>query len=70
MKNFLNTMVGSWLKVFIVAVLIEWQLLGADLWALNIDTLKHLANAGWIALLPVIINYLNPNDPRYGQNKN
>ena len=67
MKNFLNSIVGSWLKVFLVAVLVEWQVLGADLWALNIVTLKHLANAGWIALLPIIINYLNPADPRYGK---
>lgn len=67
MQKFLNTMGGSWLKVFLVAVLVEWQLLGADLWALNADTLKHLANAGAIALLPIIINYLNPSDPRYGK---
>jgi len=60
-------MTGSWLKVFLVAVLVEWQLLGADLWALNADTLKHLANAGVIALLPIIVNYLNPTDPRYGK---
>lgn len=69
MQKFLNSIIGSWLKVFAVAVLVEWQLIGADLWALNVDTLKHLANAGLIALLPIVINYLNPSDPRYG-NKN
>lgn len=67
MKNFLNTIAGSWLKVFAVAVLIKFSDLGADLFALNLETLKHLLQAGFVATIPVIINYLNPNDTRYGK---
>lgn len=67
MKNFLNTMAGSWLKVFAVAVLVKFMDLGGDIFALNIDSLRHLVQAGVIAAIPVIINFLNPNDPRYGR---
>jgi hypothetical protein len=66
MKRFLNSIAGSWLKVFIVAVLVKFMDMGGDLFALNIETLKHLFQAGVVAIIPVIINYLNPLDKRYG----
>jgi hypothetical protein len=40
--------------------------MGGDLFALNVETLKHLFQAGVVAIIPVIINYLNPLDKRYG----
>ena len=67
MKNFLNTIAGSWLKVFLVAVLVKFSDLGGDLFALDLVSLRHLLQAGVIATIPVIINYLNPNDTRYGK---
>jgi hypothetical protein len=66
MKNFLNTMAGSWLKVFAVAVLVKFLDLGGDIFALNIEALKHLIQAGVVAAIPVVINYLNGGDKRYG----
>ena len=64
--KFLNTIWGSWLKVFAVAVLVKFSDLGGNIFALDAESLKHLANAGIIALIPVIINFLNPQDTRYG----
>ena len=65
----LNTPFGSWLKVFAVALLIKFMDLGADIFALNIDTVKHLVQAGVVAVIPVIINFLNPTNHWYEQEK-
>jgi hypothetical protein len=67
--KFLNSVWGSWLKVFAVAVLVKFSDLGGDLFSLDLQSVKHLVNAGIIALIPVIINFLNPNDSRYGIGK-
>ena len=67
--KFLNTMAGSWLKVFLVAVLIKFSDLGANIFSLDTESIKHLANAGIIAVIPVLINFLNPQDNRYGPGK-
>jgi hypothetical protein len=32
-------------------------------------TLKECFSAGVISILPIVINYLNPNDNRYGKQK-
>ena len=64
--KFLNTIWGSWLKVFAVAVLVKFSDLGGNIFALDAESLKHLVNAGVISLIPVIINFLNPQDTRYG----
>jgi len=63
----LNTMLASWGKVFLVAVLVKFSDLGSNLFAINIETLQHLIQAGVIATIPVIINYLNTADTRYGK---
>lgn len=67
MQKFLNSIYGSWLKVFAVAILVKFSDLGADVFSLDAESLKHIVNAGVLALIPVIINYLNPADPRYGK---
>lgn len=70
MQKFLNTMAGSWLKVFITAVLSEYLILkanGLSLFDWNKQTIEALLTAGVVAVIPVIINFLNPNDPRYGK---
>lgn len=68
MKN-LNTIYASWLKVFIAAVLgaylIELQN-GTNLFSWNLDMVESLLTVGVVSLLPIIINYLNPHDTRYG----
>ena len=61
--KFLNSMYGSWVKVFISAVL-SMIVMKGDIYAI---TIKDCLNAGIISILPIIINFLNPLDKRYGK---
>jgi hypothetical protein len=61
--KFLNSIYGSWVKVFVSAVLTMIVMKG-DIYLI---ALKDCLNAGIISILPIIINYLNPNDTRYGK---
>jgi hypothetical protein len=63
MMKFLNSMLGSWIKVVITAILTMAMAKG-DIFAI---TLKECLSAGAISIMPIIINFLNPNDPRYGK---
>ena len=63
MMKFLNSIYGSWLKVFVSAILTMIVMKG-DIYLI---TLKDCLNAGIISILPIIINYINPNDKRYGK---
>jgi hypothetical protein len=40
---------------------------GLALYAAGVTDPAQLANALWAALLPVIIRYVNPNDPAFGR---
>ena len=64
MMKFFNTMAGSWIKVFITAVL-TMAMAKDDLFSI---TLKECLSAGAISIIPIIINFLNPHDARYGKN--
>jgi hypothetical protein len=61
--KFLNSIYGSYLKVFISAIL-TMILAKGDIYSV---TLKECISAGVISILPIVINYLNPNDTRYGK---
>jgi hypothetical protein len=61
--KFLNSIYGSWFKVFVSAILTMIVMKG-DIYLI---TLKDCLNAGIISILPIIINYLNPHDTRYGK---
>ena len=63
--KFLNTIYGSWIKVFVSAVLTMVIAKGN----IYLITLEECFSAGVISILPIIINYLNPNDNRYGKQK-
>jgi hypothetical protein len=65
MMKFLNSVYGSWVKVFISAIL-TMVIVKNDIYSV---TLKECISAGIISILPIIINYLNPNDTRYGKQK-
>ena len=69
MKN-LNTIFASWLKVFISAILgaylIELQN-GVNLFSWNMEMVETLLTVGVVSVLPIIINWLNPTDTRYGK---
>lgn len=40
---------------------------GLALYAAGVTDPTQLANALWAALLPVLIRYVNPNDPAFGR---
>jgi hypothetical protein len=61
--------VASWVKVFISAVLLQFMnglIEGHPLFSWDKSMFEKLTTAGLVALIPVIINFLNPNDTRYG----
>ena len=67
MKDFLNTPVGSWIKVFLSALLgfvLTNIMNGVDIFSMD---WKSLVAGALSSVLPVIINWLNPNDARYGK---
>ena len=59
---FLTTMYGSFIKVFITAVLV-FIVKNKGIEGLKIE---QVINSGLVAILPVIINFINPEDQRYG----
>ena len=61
--KFLNSIYGSWLKIFLSAIL-TMVIAKGDIYLV---TLKECISAGIISVLPIIINYLNPHDKRYGK---
>lgn len=63
MMKFLNSIYGSYVKVFLSAVLTMVIAKGN----IYLITLEECISAGVISILPIIINYLNPNDTRYGK---
>jgi len=67
--HFLNTMIGSWLKVFFTVILTQYLAMGLSIFDLDYNSVKILVSSALASSIPVIINALNPNDPRYGKNK-
>lgn len=63
--KFLNSIYGSWLKVAITAIL-TMIIAKGDIYKV---TLAECVSAAVISLLPIVINYINPHDPRYGKKK-
>ena len=62
--KFLNSIYGSYLKILITAIL-TMIISKGDIFAI---TLNEVISAGVIAILPIIINWINPHDTRYGKN--
>lgn len=69
-SQFLNSPIGSWLKIFTAAALTQYLvvLMDPDQTVLCMQTLKEIGVAGAVSVLPVVINWLNEADPRYGKN--
>lgn len=65
MMKFLNSIYGSYVKVFLSAVL-TMIIAKGDIYLI---TLEECFSAGVISILPIIVNYLNPHDNRYGKQK-
>lgn len=70
MQKFLNSPAGSWVKVFVSAILgfvLTNISNGVDIFSIE---WKSLLSAALASVLPVIINWLNPSDKRYGEGSN
>ena len=61
--KFLNSIYGSYIKVLLSAIL-TMVIAKGDIFEV---TLKEVISAGVISMLPIIINFLNPHDTRYGK---
>ena len=71
MWNWLNgtdagRMVRSWLNIFVATMITLFITDGADLFAVDSTDLKAWLAAALVAVLPLVVNYLNPRDTRYG----
>jgi len=61
--------VASWIKVFVSAVIAQYLISlieGYSLFSWDKVMLEKLLTAGAVAVLPVIINFINKKDTRYG----
>ena len=56
----------SYVKVFLATILALFLADGADVFAVSTGDLKVWLAAGIAAVIPVVINALNPHDERYG----
>jgi hypothetical protein len=63
--KFLNSIYGSWLKMVLTAIL-TMIITKGNIYEV---TLEECISAGVISILPIIINWLNPHDTRYGTKK-
>jgi len=52
--------------VFGVAMLVQFSANVTDVWAVQLSTLKEAVNAGAMAALAFLVNYLSPWIDRYG----
>ena len=67
--EFLKNPVGSWLRVFISVVLGLWlaDLISSGSLHFDLSEWQAWTAAGLIAVLPVIIAWVNPKDERFGR---
>jgi hypothetical protein len=60
-------MIGSYIKIFLSAIIIYYIDQGSDLFTFDLQMGKKLLSVGIGSLLPVLYNALNPHDNRYGK---
>lgn len=61
-----KAMLASWGRSFLAAALSAFIATGGDVFSLNLDGLKAILTAGIVAILPVVMRYLNPSDAAFG----
>lgn len=66
MGEFLASVPGSWLRVFLAAVLNAWLLSLTDAVTIDFGDWQVWVISGLVATLPVIAAWLNSADPRFG----
>ena len=67
MGAFLASPIGSWLRVFLAAMLNAWLLDLTEVADISFDAWETYVVAGLVSTLPVIVAYLNAADPRFGK---
>lgn len=63
----MNQMIKSWVKVFAATVLSLFLADGADVFGVDWTDLRTYLSAGVASVLPLVITWLDPNDPRFGR---
>lgn len=63
----MNPMLKSWLKVFAATILAMFIADGADIFGVSTDDLRGYIAAGLGAVLPIVVTWLDPSDPRWGR---
>lgn len=66
MSKELKATLASWGRSFLAACLAQWIALGGSAFDFTGDGIRSVVAAGFAAILPVVIRWLNPNDPSFG----
>jgi len=69
-KTIFDTLLGNFFKHFLTAVFTLYMAEisnGLDPFHFDVTILKKFWVAGIIAAMPTILNWMNPNDPRFGK---
>lgn len=59
-------MLASWSRSFLAAALSAFVATGGDVFSLDLEGVKAILTAGVVAVLPVLLRYLNPSDAAFG----
>lgn len=71
-KHFSNTIFVSWVRVFMAVFIGETLLMlltKNNLFTWDLTIWQQLLSSAIAGTFPVVLNYVNPYDPRYGNNK-
>lgn len=66
MSTTTKALLASYARSFLAAVLTAFLVAGGDIFAMDTTEIRNIITAGVAAVVPVLIRYLNPNDPAFG----
>ncbi len=61
-----KAMLASWARSFMAAAVSAFVATGGDVFSLDLEGVKAILTAGVVAILPVLLRYLNPSDSAFG----
>ena len=61
-----KALLASWGRSFMAAALATFVATGGDVFSLDLEGVKAILTAGVVAVLPVLLRYLNPSDAAFG----
>jgi hypothetical protein len=67
MNSKTKAMLASYGRSFLTAALAAFIATGGDIFSLDLAGLKAIITAGTVAVLPVLMRALNPNDAAFGK---